>query len=70
MNACIADNMAKIFDTLTGRFDASGKGAYARLSAMVDVVGRWICGVGRGSGGCWKMKGQYGASGAAWTVIR
>ena len=24
-------------------FDASGKGAYVRWEAMVDVVGRWMC---------------------------
>ena len=39
------------------RFDASGKGAYCRLWAMVDVVGRWMRVGGRG--GC-KMEDDDG----------
>ena len=38
-------------------FDASGKGAYGRWWAMVDVVGRWMRVGGRG--GC-KMEANDG----------
>ena len=66
---CINDIENYNSNKLEFRFDASGKGAYDRWGAMVDVVGRWMrAGAGAGGQGGWKMEaddGGWRANGAS-----
>ena len=58
---CIDDIENHNYRTPEYRFDASGKGAFGRWRAMVDVIRRWMHAVGRG--GCKMEDGDGGRMG-------